>query len=181
MKIFNIYWNHYQKQYFYSEDINTYTVEPCDKIKKNEPIKKFNRWLDKFILLQNEEIENDILLIIKKNFDNIENIHPNNIKNVLKLYKLNKYYKMIPSIYCHIIGFKFHINEELKLNIKKNFNIFINSIYVNTYINYYFFIKSVLLYYNEYILSSSIPCINSLDKNYEYIIMWNHIKNNLTI
>jgi hypothetical protein len=67
MKIFNIYWNHYQKQYFYSEDINTYIVEPCDKIKKNEPIKKFNRWLDKFILLQNEEIENDILLIIRIN------------------------------------------------------------------------------------------------------------------
>ena len=98
MKIFNIYWNHYQKQYFYSEDINTYIVEPCDKIKKNEPIKKFNRWLDKFILLQNEEIENDILLIIRNNFDIIDNIHPNSIKNVLKLYKLNKYYKMINEV-----------------------------------------------------------------------------------
>jgi hypothetical protein len=179
MKRYNIYWNHYQKQYFYSEDINICIIEPCDKIKKNEPIKKFNRWLDKFILLQNEEIENKILVIIKNNFDDIKNINPNSIKNVLKLYKMNKYYKMIPSIYCNILEFKFHINEELKSNIKKIFNIFINSFYTNTYINYYFFIKSVLLYYNENKLSSSIPCINSLDKNYEYIIMWNNIKKSL--
>lgn len=177
MKIFNVYWNHYQKQYIYAEDNNNlYIHDNCDKVKKNEPLKKFNRWLDKFILLQNEEINEDILNIIRNNFDNIHNIQPNSIKNVLKIYKLNKYYKMIPSIYCKLTGNKFYINDELKNNIKKIFCLFINSFTINIYINYYFFIKSVLLYLNEYRLSNSIPCINSLDKNYEYIIMWNNIK-----
>jgi hypothetical protein len=177
MKKYNLYWNSAYKYYYYSDDLNTNPPETYEKSKKNKPINKFNRWLDKFVSLQNEDFDEFILELLVSKFDNINNIHPNTIKHIFKIYKLNKYYKLIPNIYCRLLGRRFHINEELKTNIKKVYCKFINNSHANTNINYYFFIKAVLNHFNEHEMARSIPCINSLDKNYEYIIYWNKIKN----
>lgn len=176
MKIYNLYWNSNYKYYYYIEDNGTIVYESYERNIKNEPVKKFNRWLDKFISIQNEEIDISIIYLISSKFDNIDNINPNTIKHILKIYKLNKYYKMIPSIYCKILGYKFIITEEMKLNIKKIYCKFINTSSTKIYINYYFFIKSILNYYNDLNIAKSIPCINSLDKKYDYILFWNNIK-----
>lgn len=179
MKIFNLYWNSNYKYYYYTEDNGTIIYESIEKNKKNEPAKKFNRWLDKFLAIQNENIDKSIFDLIYSKFDNINNINPNMIKNILKIYNLNKYYKMIPSIYCKILGYRFYINEEMKLNIKKIYCKFINTSSTNICINYYFFIKAILNYHNEELIAKSIPCINSLDKNYDYIMFWNDIKSQI--
>lgn len=178
MKIYNISWDNNKKSYYYYEsDFSSSDIEIYDKIKKNEPIKKFNRWFDKFNLIQTEEVDKCVIKLICDNFINKENITPDEIKTILKIYKLNKYYKLIPSIYCNIFNTKFFISDEIKLNIKSLFNKFILQYDdQNITINYNFFIKSLLLFYNNNILANSIPCINSLDRKYEYILNWNNFK-----
>lgn len=177
MKKFNIYWDSVYKYYYYSDDSFTFQqLETVEKSKKNEPIKKFNRWLDKFVALQNEEFDPALIDIVSANFDNINNLHPNTIKYIFKIYKLNRYYKIIPNMYCRILGHRFYINDELKSTIKKIYCKFITNSTSNTNLNYHFFIKAVLNHCGEYYMAQSIPCINCLDKNYEYIQYWNSIK-----
>lgn len=176
MKQYYVYWDCVHKHYFYASDIVASCPETYDRIRKNEPVKKFNRWLDKFVSIQNEEIKDDVINVIISNFSDIKNIHPNIIKNILKLYKFNKYYKMIPTIYCYLLGYRFYIHDELKQNIRKIFCKFVNISNNSSYINYYFFIRSILLHYGYVEMANSIPCINSLEKNYDYMMMWNSVK-----
>jgi len=180
MKIFNFCWNNNRKTYYYIEiksDNITHEIEHHEKIKRNEPIKKFVRWFDKFNLIQTEDIDPQIIEIINKNFTNIDNITSNDIKSILKNYKLNKFYKMIPSIYCFIMNSKFFIPENIKLKIKVIFTNLIIETDFNFYINYNFFLKKILAHFNETLLSNSIPCINSLEKKYEYTLLWKTLEN----
>lgn len=176
MKKYNIYWDSVYKYYYYSDDSNINNQEIVEKSKKNEPIKKFNRWLDKFVTLQNEDFDANLIDLVRQNFHNINNIHPNTIKYIFKIYKLNKYYKIIPNMYCRILGHRFYINDELKSLIKKIYCKFITHSDPSTNLNYYFFIKAVLNHCGEHYMANSIPCINCQDKNYEYILYWNRIK-----
>lgn len=177
MKKYNLYWDSVYKYYYYSDDSHSYHVhESIEKNKKNEPIKKFNRWLDKFVALQNEEFDSELITLVSSKFDNINNINPNTIKYIFKIYKLNKYYKIIPNMYCRILGHRFYISDDLKSTIKRIYCKFVTYSDTNTILNYHFFIKAVLNYCGEYYMAKSIPCINCLDKNYEYIQHWNRIK-----
>lgn len=176
MKKYNVYWDSVYKYYYYSDDILVIPLENYEKSKKNKPITKFNRWLDKFVALQNEDFDPKLMNLVSSNFDNINNIHPNTIKYIFKLYKLNKYYKIIPNMYCRILGHRFYINDELKTTIKKIYCKFVTYSDSTINLNYYFFIKAVLNHCGEYYMAQSIPCINCQDKNYEYIQYWNGTK-----
>jgi len=180
MQTFNIVWDTNRQTYYYNQVLfNNYSNidDSIDKYKKNEPIKKFNRWFDKFNLIQTEQIDENIITLIHDNFNNIDNVTSNDIKSLLKTYKLNNNYKLIPSIYCTLKGKKFFISDEFRNIIKDLFT----KIIINTsfYINYTFFLKNALIYLNEMDLSNSIPSIKSLDKHNEYVLIWKNFRNSL--
>ena len=190
MRSYTCNWDTCRQAYYYCEinkfiDDNTFIDEnydsesnACDKpTKKTEPIKKFNRWFDKFNLIQSTYLDDKIIDFIKDNYVDYDNITPQEIKSLLKSFNKNKYYKVIPSIYCHFKNDKFHIPEYVRVKIKELYYKIVSESESFYSLNYNFFLSCVLKEMNYNLLAYSIPKIKSTDKRNEYMLIWNNFQN----